>query len=150
MFQPINVADTAGLGRAPVARIPFSDELDPEHKITYDTYDAYSDDHGFAGCTLREVAEDYNFELEFLVNSAVSMGVSPPVDSDRRLSSFLTGDQIFALLEAVTTLDPSEARDRFVDETLDEVRRRGGRALVLTDFCPLPVAWRTHMIRLDR
>ena len=89
--------------------------------VSYDTYDAFKEDYGVAGSTLREVSIDYNFPLEFLISSACDLGVTPPVNCDKKLCEMLNGDQIFAVVEALTTLDPAEARDRFVDKCLEEI-----------------------------
>lgn len=98
-----------------------SDIYNPESEVTYDSYDTLKEDFGVAGCTLREVAHDYNFPLDYLVSSVVELGLSPPVDCDKKLSVLLNGEQCFAIVEALTTVDPAEARDRFVDQTVTEV-----------------------------
>lgn len=67
------------------------------------------------------MAHDYNFPLEYLVSSACQLGLSPPVDTEKKLSAMLNGDQIYALLEAITTLDKAEAYDRLSDDTLEEI-----------------------------
>ena len=43
------------------------------------------------------------------------------MDCDRKLSLMLNGEQIFAMVEALTTLDPAEAYARFVDFSLEDI-----------------------------
>jgi len=125
LFRSINPSDHAAEEMARSQPVVFTDREGTEGwedaAIGYDTYDAFREDYGVAGSTLREVSIDYSFPLEFLVNSAVQLGLSPPVDCDRKLSLMLNGEQIFAMVEALTTLDPAEAYDRFVDFSLEDI-----------------------------
>ena len=128
-----------------------SSEATEAEIVSYDTYDAFKEDYGVAGSTLREVALDYNFPLEFLVNSVCQLGVTPPVDCDKKLSEMLNGERIFALVEAITTLDPAEARDRFTDKSLSDIADEFDVSLArVFELCSelnldLPMGIRTHL-----
>jgi len=119
MFRSINPTERAV---TPAMKVVYTDDLyDSEEQVSYDSYDETNEDFGVAGSTLRQVAHDYNFPLDFLVSSAVEIGLTPPVDCDRKLSELLNGEQCFAIVEALTTIDPAEAHDRFMDFPLAEV-----------------------------
>jgi hypothetical protein len=76
-----------------------------------DTEDPYSIAHS----TLREISESYDFSLAFLGDFVTQMGASSPIDIDTAISAYLTGEQIFTLLQAVNSLDPSEAGLEYAD-----------------------------------
>mmetsp|Transcript_30643 Transcript_30643/g.43982 ORF Transcript_30643/g.43982 Transcript_30643/m.43982 type:complete len:201 (-) Transcript_30643:1572-2174(-) len=59
--------------------------------------------------TLREVSEAYSFSLAYLGDFLCEMGCPSPIDMDSRLGDLLTGDQVYTLLQAITSIDPMEA-----------------------------------------
>jgi hypothetical protein len=63
--------------------------------------------------TLRDIAEAYQFSLDFLGDFVVQMGSQPPINIDTKLSNLLTGQQIYTLMEALTSLDPYESNADF-------------------------------------
>jgi hypothetical protein len=154
-FRSVNPDEFDSSSRKPVTS--YTDELSDSSEaleaeiVSYDTYDAFKEDYGVAGSTLREVSLDYNFPLEFLVNSVCQLGVTPPVDCDKKLSEMLNGERIFALVEAVTTLDPAEARDRFTDKSLSDIAYEFDVSLArVFELCgelnlDLPMGIRTHL-----
>jgi len=125
----------------------------PDDQVTYDTLEAFQGDYGAAGCTLKEIAKDYDFPLEFLVNSVCDLGVVPPIDSDKKVSDLLSGERIYALVEALTTIDPAEAYDRFADHNLAEIADYEEVPLThIFQICAeygfnLPLGVRTHLKR---
>ena len=128
-INPVELAEEEGRAGSGGHGAPWFEEVGPENETTYDTFDAV-EDYGVAGSTLRDVSHDYSFPLEFLVSSCVRLGMSPPVDCDRKLGTMLGGEQIFALVEALTSLDPAVARDRFADQTLEETAEYFGVSIM--------------------
>lgn len=59
--------------------------------------------------TLREISESYGFSLDYLGDYVTQLGNEPPIDIDSRLGDLLNGEQIYTLLEAITSLDPFDS-----------------------------------------
>jgi hypothetical protein len=69
---------------------------------------------GFLGdCTLKEIALDYQVPICYLADVLCSWGVPPPIDPDGLLGDMVTGEQAFAILEAIHTLDMGALYDRY-------------------------------------
>ena len=71
----------------------------------YISADSDGESYSISDLTLEEVAESYNFSLDYLGDLVIQMGCRVPVDFNEKLKNFLTGDQIMTVLEAITTLD---------------------------------------------
>ena len=63
--------------------------------------------------TLREISECYSFSLSYLGDFVMQMGSDSPVDVDVKIGDFLTGQQIYTLLQALNTLDPYETNAEY-------------------------------------
>lgn len=74
-----------------------------------------NDPYSIAHSTLRDIHEEYDFSLAFLGDFVTQMGASSPLDIDTPISAYLTGEQIFTLLQALNSLDPSEAGLEYAD-----------------------------------
>ena len=48
-------------------------------------------------------------------------GATPPISLDAKLGSLIDGEQAFALLESLTTLDPADVEAEYVDYTVSEL-----------------------------
>ena len=87
--------------------------------------DASSDskyrDYSFSRLSVRDISELYGFSIWYLGDLVVQLGCSPPVDPDARVEDLLTGNQIFNLMEAVTTLDVYETNADYDSMTLKEL-----------------------------
>eukprot|EP00559_Dactyliosolen_fragilissimus_P000588 CAMPEP_0184865330 /NCGR_PEP_ID=MMETSP0580-20130426/17723_1 /TAXON_ID=1118495 /ORGANISM="Dactyliosolen fragilissimus" /LENGTH=317 /DNA_ID=CAMNT_0027364485 /DNA_START=166 /DNA_END=1119 /DNA_ORIENTATION=- len=70
---------------------------------------------GFLGdCTLQEIAIDYQVPICYLADVLVGWGVQPPIDTlSTLLGDMVTGEQAFAILEAIHTLDVGELNERY-------------------------------------
>jgi hypothetical protein len=64
---------------------------------------------GIASLTLRDISEVYGFSLAYLGDYLMQIGLRPPIEVDIKLGDMLTGEQLYTVLEAVNTLDPSDA-----------------------------------------
>eukprot|EP00538_Stauroneis_constricta_P005131 CAMPEP_0119563154 /NCGR_PEP_ID=MMETSP1352-20130426/22596_1 /TAXON_ID=265584 /ORGANISM="Stauroneis constricta, Strain CCMP1120" /LENGTH=231 /DNA_ID=CAMNT_0007611699 /DNA_START=124 /DNA_END=816 /DNA_ORIENTATION=- len=77
---------------------------------------------GYMGdCTLKEIAMDYSVPICYLVDVLCMWGVPVPIDVHARLGDLVTGEQAFAILEAVYSLDVGILHDRYSDDTLEYV-----------------------------
>ena len=83
--------------------------------------------------TLREISESYLFSLSFLGDYVVQLGVRPPVDVDAKVGDFLTSEQAFSLLEALTSLDPYESNIEYDSLAARELAKELGMST--EDFC---------------
>lgn len=71
---------------------------------------------GFLGdCTLREIAMDFQVPICYLADVLCGWGVPPPIDTNAILGDMVTGEQAFAILEAIHTLDVGSLNDRYAD-----------------------------------
>ena len=71
-------------------------------------YGSADDPFSIASDSLRDISDAYDFSLSYLGDLVVQMGAATPVDIDIPVSSYLTGEQIYTLLQSVNSLDPSE------------------------------------------
>jgi len=83
--------------------------------------DASDSADSFAGYSLCDISETYGFSLSYLGDYVVELGCQPPIDIDARLSSLLTGAQIYSLMEAVNTLDPYESNAEYDSYSLADL-----------------------------
>ena len=74
---------------------------------------------GFLGdSTLQEIATDYSVPICYLADVLCMWDVPPPIHVDDRLGDLVTGEQAFAILEAVHSLDVSALHDRYSNMNL--------------------------------
>ena len=92
-----------------------------------------ADKYSVSELTLREISEAYQFSLSYLGDFVVQQGCQPPIDVDTKLSNILMADQVYTLLEAITSLDPFDSNveyDSFsVTELADDLDVPVGRIL---------------------
>lgn len=69
--------------------------------------------YSIACMSLADIADSYAFSLEYLGDFVLQMGCRPPLDIDSKLSNYMTGDQIYTLLEAITSLDPNDINEGY-------------------------------------
>jgi len=83
---------------------------------------ASSREIGFLGdSTLREIARDYSVPICYLADVLAMWGVPVPINVNDRLGDLVTGEQAFALVEAVNTLDMGYLNDRYSNQNLLQV-----------------------------
>jgi hypothetical protein len=74
---------------------------------------------GYLGdSTLDEIARDYSVPVCYLADVLTMWGVPVPINVHDRLGDLVTGEQAFALLEAVNSLDVSALQDRYSNQSL--------------------------------
>lgn len=74
---------------------------------------------GFLGdSTLREISMDFQVPICYLADVLCGWGVPPPIEPNAILGDMITGEQAFALLEAIHTLDVGSLNDRYADYDL--------------------------------
>mmetsp|Transcript_20811 Transcript_20811/g.26940 ORF Transcript_20811/g.26940 Transcript_20811/m.26940 type:complete len:205 (+) Transcript_20811:50-664(+) len=77
--------------------------------------------NAFADSRIMDLAFDYNFPLSYIADMVVSLGARPPIRDNDRISELLDGEQAFALLEALTSLDGADVESMYLDSTLEDV-----------------------------
>lgn len=78
---------------------------------------------GYLGdSTLREIAQDYSVPVVYLADVLCMWGVLPPIPiDDVPLGDMVTGEQAFAILEAVNSLDVGALNDRYSNTNLRQL-----------------------------
>lgn len=71
--------------------------------------------------TLREISESYGFSLDYLGDYVTQLGNEPPIDIDSRLGDLLNGEQIYVLLQAITSLDPFDSNISYDTVSLEDL-----------------------------
>lgn len=83
---------------------------------------AASREEGFLGdSTLYEIATDYSVPICYLADVLAVWGVSVPINIHDRLGDLVTGEQAFALVEAVNSLDVGALQDRYSNQNLLQI-----------------------------
>lgn len=76
-------------------------------------------EEGFLGdCTLAEIATDYSVPICYLADVLCMWGVPVPINIRDRLGDLVTGEQAFALVEAINSLDIGVLQDRYSNMNL--------------------------------
>lgn len=79
-------------------------------------------EEGFLGdSTLVEIASDYSVPICYLADVLCMWGVPVPIDVHDRLGDLVTGEQAFALVEAVNSLDVAILHDRYSNQNLLQI-----------------------------
>jgi len=65
--------------------------------------------HSISQQSLRDISESYQFSLAYLGDFVAQMGCAVPIDVDTNIANILTGEQIYSLLQALTSLDPFDS-----------------------------------------
>lgn len=79
------------------------------------------DRNSIATQTLREISECYGFSLAFLGDFVVELGAYPPVNIDTEICTYLTGDQIYSLLQSLNSLEPGAASIEYDSTSASEL-----------------------------
>lgn len=73
-----------------------------------------SREEGYLGdSSLIDIARDYAVPVCYIADVLVTWGVQPPISIDSILGDLVTGEQAFALIEALTTLDNTQLNERY-------------------------------------
>lgn len=77
---------------------------------------------GYLGdSTLAEIARDYSVPVCYMADVLCTWGVPIPINVNERLGDMVTGEQAFAILEAIHTLDVAALQDRYSNHNLMEL-----------------------------
>lgn len=77
---------------------------------------------GYLGdSTLAEIARDYSVPVCYIADVLCTWGVPIPININERLGDMVTGEQAFAILEAIHTLDVAVLQDRYSNHNLMEL-----------------------------
>jgi hypothetical protein len=77
---------------------------------------------GFLGdSTLVEICSDYSVPISYLADVLCMWGVPIPINIYDRLGDLVTGEQAFAIVEAVNTLDVAALHDRYSNTNLQQL-----------------------------
>ena len=107
---------------------------------------------GYLGdSTLLEIAHDFQVPICYLADVLVGWGVPPPIDVNVWLGDMVTGEQAFAILEAIHTLDMGALNDRYAEMDLQTmcgeygIEVRDGFELAMKEGWNLPFGIRTFL-----
>ena len=76
-------------------------------------------EEGFLGdSTLKEISLDYSVPIPYLADVLATWGVPVPINIDIRLGDMITGEQAFAILEAIHTLDIAQLHSQYSEDNL--------------------------------
>lgn len=107
---------------------------------------------GFLGdSTLREISRDYSVPICYLADVLTKWGVPVPINVHDRLGDLVTGEQAFALVEAVNTLDMGSLNDRYSNQNMLqvcdgwEIDIKDAFAFAMTEGWSLPFGVRTNL-----
>ncbi|KAL7548177.1 hypothetical protein ACHAWF_011476 [Thalassiosira exigua] len=76
-------------------------------------------EEGYLGdSTLREISHDYSVPIPYLADVLANWGAPVPIDPTARLGDVVTGEQAFAVLEAIHTLDVAALHERYSEDNL--------------------------------
>jgi hypothetical protein len=79
-------------------------------------------EEGFLGdSTLKEIATDYSVPICYLADVLCMWKVPVPINIHDRLGDLVTGEQAFALVEAIHTLDMGALNDRYSNLNLLQI-----------------------------
>lgn len=74
---------------------------------------------GFLGdCTLTEITMDYGVPICYIADVLCMWGVPVPINPSDLLGDLVTGEQAFAMLEAINSLDVASLHDRYSNMNL--------------------------------
>jgi hypothetical protein len=77
---------------------------------------------GFIGdSTLSEISTDYSVPISYLADVLCMWGVPVPINVHETLGNLVTGEQAFAIVEAVNTLDVSALHDRYSNTNVQQL-----------------------------
>jgi hypothetical protein len=76
-------------------------------------------EEGYLGdSTLVEISLDYSVPISYLADVLANWGAPVPIDPNCRLGDMVTGEQAFAILEAIHTLDVASLHGRYSEVDL--------------------------------
>jgi hypothetical protein len=109
-------------------------------------------EEGFIGdATLREISTDYSVPICYLADVLCMWNVPVPINIHDRLGDLVTGEQAFALVEAIHSLDIGALHDRYSNQSMLQVCNEWNIELkdafqfAVAEGWSLPFGVRTHL-----
>ncbi|GAX16465.1 hypothetical protein FisN_19Lh045 [Fistulifera solaris] len=109
-------------------------------------------EQGFLGdSTLQEICTDYSVPICYIADVLCMWRTEPPIHMHDRLGDLVTGEQAFALLEAVNSLDVAALQDRYSNQSLWQVCQEWeidlaqGFQMAMTEGWSLPFGVHTNL-----
>jgi hypothetical protein len=107
---------------------------------------------GFLGdCTLQEIAQDYSVPICYLADVLCMWGVPVPINIRDRLGDLVTGEQAFAIIEAIYSLDVGSLHDRYSNDNVLticdywEIDLKDAFEFAMKEGWSLPFGVQTHL-----
>jgi hypothetical protein len=104
---------------------------DPERDIDDSSFDAvYSSvgadasaprDYSIAQCTVPEICDAYGFCESYVAELLIHSGCQAPLDMERPIGDFMSGEQVHALLVALTSFDPASVNEEYYQDGIDSL-----------------------------
>jgi hypothetical protein len=89
-------------------------------------YSDTSKSHSLGALSLKEISESYFLSLSFLGDFCVQMGCPTPININSPTCEYLTGDQLFNIIQAVTSLDPLDSNIDYDSIDLEQITEEFG------------------------
>lgn len=109
-------------------------------------------EQGFLGdSTLQEICRDYSIPICYVADVLCLWGTPPPIHVHDRLGDLVTGEQAFALLEAINSLDVAALQDRYSNQSLWQICQEWeidlaqGFQMAMADGWSLPFGVHTNL-----
>ncbi|KAL3904002.1 MAG: hypothetical protein SGILL_010233 [Bacillariaceae sp.] len=115
---------SAAAAGAPSRKSPYTDEEEEliEAMGGKNVMKQSKREEGFLGdSTLKDIATDYSVPICYLADVLCMWKVPVPINIHDRLGDMVTGEQAFALVEAIHTLDMGVLNDRYSNENMLQV-----------------------------
>lgn len=71
--------------------------------------------------SLAELEHTYGFSIHYLADFVCTGGVVPPVDTTRKISEFLTSNQLYELITALHSLDCADVNDGYDGPSVQDI-----------------------------
>ena len=83
----------------------------------------------FSRSTIDAISLDYAFPSTYVTDILLRFGATPPLSPNDIIGDLINSEQCFALLEALTSLDPADIDDCYHDDSLEEIAQYYDRDL---------------------
>lgn len=94
--------------------IPFGDMLG---SMAFDP----KEEGGLCDSTLEDICYDYSFPVEFIVDVLCRWGVTPPIKLEDKLGDLVNGEQAYAVVECLNSVDSAWVHDFYIEDTIEEL-----------------------------
>lgn len=92
--------------------------------------------HSISGMTLRQISRGYGFSLNYLGDFINAQGITTLLEVDKKIGDMMTGQDIYELLVALQSQDPSEVNDGYMGVTVSQFAQKHSLSFEeFTDLC---------------